>query len=48
MQRLMREIREAIVQQKFPEYVRRFMAQQYPEGAPGWVVNALKAAEIDL
>ena len=38
MQRLMREIREAIVQQKF--CTPSFMAQQYPEGAPGWVVNA--------
>ena len=49
MMRLMREIREAIVAQRFPEYVREFVRGHYPDGdVPPWVVNALKAAEITL
>ena len=49
MMQLMKGIREAIIDQKFPEFVRDFMAKQYPEGAPAWVRNALgKGANIDL
>ena len=44
----MRNIREAIVEQRFPEFVRDFMHRMYPEEVPEWVVNALREAEIEL
>jgi len=48
MMNLMRSIRESIIDQRFPEFVRHFMQRHYPDGPPEWVVCALKAAEIEL
>lgn len=48
MMRLMRDIRESIIDQRFPDFVRAFMGKQYPEGAPQWVVKALRASGIEL
>ena len=47
---LMREIREAIIEDSFPAYVRQFFANLYPEAAqyPDWAVEALKKVGIDL
>ncbi|QDZ21485.1 queuine tRNA-ribosyltransferase [Chloropicon primus] len=48
MMQLMKGIRESIVDQRFPEFVRDFMKKLYPDGAPEWVARALKAADIEL
>jgi queuine tRNA-ribosyltransferase len=48
MMQLMKNIREAIIDQRFPEFVRDFMHRMYPEEVPEWVVNALREAEIEL
>ncbi|KAK9811227.1 hypothetical protein WJX72_000278 [[Myrmecia] bisecta] len=46
-QRLTRQIREAIKQQTFPDFVRSFVRAHYPRGAPpSWVLYALQAAGI--
>lgn len=47
--RLMRNIRESIKEDKFPEFVKNFMSNLYPDkNFPNWVVDALKAVNILL
>lgn len=47
--RLMRNIRESIKQDKFSEFVQKFMLDVYPDKEyPKWVVDALKAVNIEL
>lgn len=47
--RLMKNIRDSIAAGKFPEFVRDFFAQLYPEkNYPQWVIDALKAVNINL
>jgi queuine tRNA-ribosyltransferase len=57
--RLMREIRESITKQEFPQFVRKFMFNYYTKfkrntevswtnGYPTWVVNALQSVNIEL
>jgi len=47
--KLMRSIREAIIEGKFPEFVKRFMILQYPKNDyPKWAVDALHVAGITL
>eukprot|EP00003_Mantamonas_plastica_P015045 TRINITY_DN2574_c1_g2_i2.p2 TRINITY_DN2574_c1_g2~~TRINITY_DN2574_c1_g2_i2.p2 ORF type:complete len:117 (-),score=18.45 TRINITY_DN2574_c1_g2_i2:96-446(-) len=47
--RLMRMIRESITENRFLEFVLWFMDEQFNDGKyPGWVVDALMAAGIDL
>lgn len=48
--RLMREMREAISNNTFPDYVRGFFKILYPEDIvpPGWVCDALKAVGIEI
>ena len=47
--RLMREIRESIVEKRFPKYVQEYMLKVYPEkDYPTWVVDALKTVNIEL
>ncbi len=54
MMQLVRDMREAILVNQFPDYVKRFINMQYPgiqqggEEIPGWVVDALNAAGIDM
>ena len=54
MMSLVRSMRKAITENRFPEYVRAFINDQYPgkdqggEDCPGWVVDALTAAGISL
>ncbi|GAQ88784.1 Queuine tRNA-ribosyltransferase [Klebsormidium nitens] len=49
MMRLTRDIRTAITQQRFPQYVRDFLQCQFPKGdIPDWVRDALKVAGIDV
>jgi queuine/archaeosine tRNA-ribosyltransferase len=47
--RLMRDLRNSIVDGSFPQFVQRFMAQQYPSGNyPPWVEEALLSVNIHL
>ncbi|RSM14242.1 Queuine tRNA-ribosyltransferase catalytic subunit [Fusarium oligoseptatum] len=47
---LMRQIREAVIEDRFPAFVRQFFAWLYPEKTdyPEWAVGALKGVGIDL
>ncbi|KAL7627446.1 hypothetical protein AAE478_001639 [Parahypoxylon ruwenzoriense] len=47
---LMREVRAAIVADRFPEFIRQFFANLYPdkEGYPKWAVDALRGVGVDL
>jgi tRNA-guanine transglycosylase len=47
--RLMREMRQSIVEGDLPDWVRRFFKRQFPEGDyPSWAVDALAVAGISL
>ncbi|KAJ2897169.1 queuine tRNA-ribosyltransferase [Zalerion maritima] len=47
---LMRQVRQSIVQDRFPAFIRQFFADLYPTPAqyPKWAVDALKVVNIDL
>lgn len=48
---LMRGMREAILADRFPAFVRQFFADRYPDGPatyPAWVVEALAEVNLDL
>ncbi|KEZ40986.1 putative queuine tRNA-ribosyltransferase [Scedosporium apiospermum] len=47
---LMREVREAIIADRFPEYVKDFFGRLYPNKTsyPDWAVAALKMVGVDL
>ena len=47
--RLMKSIREAIKKDRFPEFVKQFAKNNFPDGNyPEWARNALKKVGIDL
>ncbi|PVV03849.1 hypothetical protein BB560_001661 [Smittium megazygosporum] len=46
--RLMREIKLAIMEDRYPEYVRSFMSRRFGNKVPLWIVNCLKSQNIDL
>ncbi len=47
--RLMANIRQAIKEDKYPQFVRTFVKDNYPMGdVPTWAVNALEAVGITL
>ena len=47
--RLMREMRTAIIEQRFPAYVQAFFLRQFPaKNYPSWAVDALNAVHITL
>ena len=49
MMRLVREMREAILENRYPDYCRSFVRQHFPKGdTPQWVRDALAAADIQL
>lgn len=54
MMQLVRDMREAILANQFPNYVKRFINTQYPgiqrggEEIPLWVIDALNAAGINV
>lgn len=49
MQRLTKEIREAINEQRLPEYVRGVVNKHFPKGdIPAWVRSACEYANIDV
>ncbi|KAK2836201.1 hypothetical protein Q7C36_014070 [Tachysurus vachellii] len=47
---LMRAVRQSIIEQRFPEFVRSFMRRMFPndEPHPSWVVDALASVNITL
>lgn len=48
---LMREVREAIIEDRFPAYIRRFFGDLYAdkkEDYPAWAVEALRMVNVDL
>lgn len=48
-QRLTKQIREAITEQRFPAFVRGFIQGQLPHGdTPFWVIESLNAVGIDV
>ena len=47
--RLMRNIRESIISGKFPEFVQKFMWDNFPDrNYPKWVLDALAAVNVRL
>ncbi|KAJ1832390.1 Queuine tRNA-ribosyltransferase catalytic subunit 1 [Coemansia sp. RSA 2706] len=46
--RLMRDIRTAIVEDRYPQFVRRFVQTRFGKTVPRWVVEALQSVNIDL
>lgn len=47
--RLMRNIRESIINKSFPEFVKKFMLKNYPDkNYPQWIIDALNAVKINL
>ena len=49
MLQLMGRARAAIVEDRYPEFVREFFGRIYPAGeVPTWAVNALKGVGVDL
>lgn len=47
---LMREMRESIIQDRFPDFIRRFFAARHPSRAdyPVWAVEALRGVGVDI
>ena len=47
--RLMKSIREAIKNDKYPQFVKQFAKNNYPDGNyPKWALNALQSVGINL
>lgn len=47
--RLMKDIRDSVVADKFPEFVEKFMKQQFGDGpVPKWIIDALNKVGISL
>ena len=45
----MRSVRDAIVKNEFPAFIRRFMKKMYADQPyPQWAVDALQAVGVDL
>jgi queuine tRNA-ribosyltransferase len=48
---LMRDIRSSIKEDKYPEFIKTFLLQNYPGGVstyPKWTINALKSVGISI
>lgn len=45
---LMRDMRQAIEDDKFPVFVKNFFTELYPEDKPKWIVDALKSVHIEI
>ncbi|KAG6013109.1 hypothetical protein E4U54_007080 [Claviceps lovelessii] len=47
---LMREVRQSIIEDRFPAYIRQFFADLYAKKAdyPGWAVTALRRVNVDI
>ncbi|TID23636.1 queuine tRNA-ribosyltransferase [Venturia nashicola] len=45
---LMRRVREAILEDRYPAFVKMFFGRLYPGGAPKWAIEALRSVGVDL
>lgn len=46
---LMRDIRTAVIKDRFPAFIREFMRQMYVDReVPQWIRDALKSVNVDL
>jgi queuine tRNA-ribosyltransferase catalytic subunit len=45
---LMKRVREAILEDRYPAFVKSFFGRLYPDGAPHWAVDALQGVGVDL
>ena len=47
---LMRQVRDAVIADEFPAFIRQFFADLYSDRAdyPEWAVDALKGVGVDL
>ena len=48
MRNLTARIRNAILEDKFPLFIKEFMQKRYKENIPGWITKALKKVNVDL
>jgi queuine tRNA-ribosyltransferase catalytic subunit len=50
MLQLMKQVQAAILEDRYPEFVRAFFAKIYQrrEDFPAWAVNAMSAVGVDL
>ncbi len=47
--RLMSRIRQAIIEQRFPDFIKEFVANYYQDkDIPQWITNSLKTVNIEL
>ncbi|KAJ1741603.1 Queuine tRNA-ribosyltransferase catalytic subunit 1 [Coemansia sp. RSA 989] len=46
--RLMRDIRTAIVEDRYPQFIRSFMKTRFGKTVPQWIIDALKSVGVDL
>lgn len=48
--RLMRQVRESIIEDRFPQFIHKFFKDLFVEKSayPEWAVNALKSVNVDL
>jgi queuine tRNA-ribosyltransferase len=45
---LMKDAREAIIQDRFPAFIKEFFTRLYPGGAPQWAIDALIGVGVDI
>ena len=45
---LMKNAREAILEDRYPAFVRQFFARMYPDGAPQWARDALGSVGVEV
>lgn len=47
--RLMSRIRQAIIEQRFPDFIKEFISIYYQDkDIPNWIINSLKSVNIEL
>jgi queuine tRNA-ribosyltransferase len=47
--RLMSRIRQAVIDQRFPEFIKEFVSNYYQDkDIPQWIINSLKSVNIRL
>jgi queuine tRNA-ribosyltransferase len=47
--RLMSRIRQSIIDQRFPDFIREFVSYYYQDkDIPQWITNSLKSVNIQL
>ncbi|KAF2395764.1 queuine tRNA-ribosyltransferase [Trichodelitschia bisporula] len=45
---LMGRVREAILEDRFPEFLKGWFERRFPDGAPGWAVEALAGVGVSI